>query len=103
MSDTAIKVDVLAGVDALGADYKSYIPQFHAHNRKRMKTILADFDAARAAIDDMITALKKAEAALSDIGDADREPGDDMKWMEIRAALPLPFIREVMTRIGALQ
>jgi hypothetical protein len=38
-------------------------------------------------------ALVVAEAALADIGDADREPGDDVAWCEARAAKALPKVR----------
>lgn len=41
-------------------------------------------------------ALVIAEAALSDIGDADREPGDDLAWCERRAAQDLPAIRDAL-------
>ena len=37
--------------------------------------------------------LAYAEAALADIGDADREPGDDLAWCEARAAEALPRVR----------
>jgi hypothetical protein len=40
--------------------------------------------------------LKFAEAALSDIGDADREEGDDLAWCENRAAVALPRIRRLL-------
>jgi len=40
--------------------------------------------------------LQVAEAALSDIGDADREPGDDLAWCERRAAQSLPLIRQAL-------
>lgn len=43
------------------------------------------------------TALITAEAALSDIGDADREPGDDVKWCEERAARALPIVRAALS------
>ncbi len=43
-------------------------------------------------------ALVIAEAALSDIGDADREPGDDLAWCERRAAQALPVVRAAMPR-----
>lgn len=46
-----------------------------------------------AAAPKLLEALRKAEAALSDIGDADREPGDDVAWCEKRAAKDLPRIR----------
>ena len=44
-------------------------------------------------------ALVLAEAALSDIGDADREPGDDLAWAERRAAEALPSVREVLKNL----
>ena len=40
--------------------------------------------------------LTYAEAALADIGDADREPGDDLAWCEARAAEALPRVRAVL-------
>lgn len=42
-------------------------------------------------------ALASAEAALADIGDADREPGDDLAWCEARAAQALPAVRAALT------
>ena len=41
-------------------------------------------------------ALKTAEAALADIGDSDREPGDDLAWCEARAAQALPAVRKAL-------
>ena len=41
-------------------------------------------------------ALRVAEAALADIGDADRDPGDDVAWCERRASEPLPMIRALL-------
>jgi hypothetical protein len=41
-------------------------------------------------------ALETAEAALSDIGDATREPGDDLAWCERRAAQALPEVRKAL-------
>ena len=41
-------------------------------------------------------ALKTAEAALADIGDSDREPGDDLEWCERRAAQALPAVRAAL-------
>lgn len=41
-------------------------------------------------------ALRKAEAALSDIGDSDMEPDDDIKWFEIRAAEVIPIVRSAI-------
>ena len=46
----------------------------------------------------LLEALKHAEAALADIGDADREPGDDLAWCEARAAEALPRIRAAITK-----
>jgi hypothetical protein len=45
---------------------------------------------------DLIQALELAEAGLSDIGDADREPSDDLAWAEARAAQDLPRIRRTL-------
>jgi hypothetical protein len=39
------------------------------------------------------SALVLAEAALADIGDADREAGDNVAWCEARAAQALPAVR----------
>ena len=44
-------------------------------------------------------ALILAEAALSDIGDADREPGDDLAWCEARAALAIPACRKTLAEL----
>jgi hypothetical protein len=41
-------------------------------------------------------ALAYAEAALADIGDADREPEDDLAWCEQRAAQALPRVRAAL-------
>ena len=53
-------------------------------------------DSQRERADRLWEALRIAEAALSDIGDADREPGDDLAWCEQRAYVPLPMIRMVL-------
>jgi hypothetical protein len=49
----------------------------------------------------LLEALKLAEAALADIGDADREPGDDLAWCEARAAQDLPAIRAAIAKAEA--
>jgi len=49
---------------------------------------------------ELIRALELAEATLADIGDAEREPGDDLAWAESRAAQDLPRIRAVLARWG---
>ena len=49
---------------------------------------------------ELIRALELAEAALADIGDAEREPGDDLAWAEARAAQDLPRLRAVLARWG---
>jgi hypothetical protein len=49
---------------------------------------------------ELIRALELAEAALADIGDAEREPGDDLVWAEARAAQDLPRLRAVLARWG---
>jgi hypothetical protein len=46
--------------------------------------------------DRLRVALKISEAALSDIGDADREDGDDLAWCERRAAKAIPTARAAL-------
>ena len=41
-------------------------------------------------------ALRIAEAALSDIGDAEREEGDDLAWCERRASEAIPIVRAAL-------
>lgn len=48
-------------------------------------------------IERLVAVLRTAEAALADIGDADREPGDDVAWCEKRAADALPAVRAALT------
>jgi hypothetical protein len=48
--------------------------------------------------EELLGALKLAEAGLADIGDADREPGDDLAWCERRAAEPLPAVRAAIAK-----
>jgi hypothetical protein len=49
----------------------------------------------------LVKTLQHAEAALADIGDADREPEDDVKWCEDRAAEAIPMVRKTLTDVGA--
>ena len=53
----------------------------------------------RMLVKEMAAALVEAEAALADIGDADREPGDDVAWCEARAAQALPITRAVLAKV----
>lgn len=48
----------------------------------------------------LLKALRTAEAALSDIGDAEREPTDDVAWCENRAAEALPEVRAALQMLG---
>lgn len=61
----------------------------------------AEVERLRARVAELERALHTAEAALADIGDADREPGDDVAWCERRAADALPSIRSVLSKDGA--
>lgn len=56
---------------------------------------IADLEAQR---DALLEALKFAEAALADIGDATREPGNDVAWCEARAAEALPQARAAIAK-----
>ena len=64
------------------------------HDVMYVRADLAATDAWQAV--DVTEALKIAEAALADIGDADREPGDDIAWAERRAAEALPKVRAAL-------
>jgi hypothetical protein len=60
-------------------------------------------DDLKAANAELLEALKLAEAGLADIGDADREPEDDLAWCERRAAEPLPIIRATIAKAEGRQ
>jgi len=51
-------------------------------------------------VEELLSVLQYAEAALADIGDAEREPGDDLAWCENRAAEALPRIRKLIKAHG---
>jgi hypothetical protein len=65
-------------------------PDFSYFTETQMREYAADVSAA------LRSALKIAEAALADIGDATREPGDDLEWCERRAAQALPAVRKAL-------
>jgi len=46
-----------------------------------------------------LEALVVAEAGLADIGDADRDPTDDLAWCEKRAAQALAIPRQAITAL----
>jgi hypothetical protein len=60
-----------------------------------MTTITVD----RAVLEQVLEALVTAEAGLADIGDADREQGDDVAWCEARAAAALEGPRAAITAL----
>jgi hypothetical protein len=64
------------------------------HTEKALLENIKELQAAQIA--QLLEALELAEAGLADIGDADREPGDDLAWCERRAAEPLPVIRDAI-------
>jgi hypothetical protein len=66
--------------------------QFIGRARQAADRIEAD----AAEIERLRDVLAYAEAALADIGDADREPGDDVAWCEARAAEALPRVRDAL-------
>ena len=75
--------------------------ELHAYWRAGSPTgaVLA-LKAAIGEIDRLRDTLAYAEAALADIGDADREPGDDLAWCEARAAEALPRVRAHLGAFG---
>lgn len=54
---------------------------------------------SRAVMKLALEALITAEAGLADIGDADREPTDDLAWCEERAAQALAIPRQAITAL----
>lgn len=65
-------------------------PDFSYFTESQMHEYAAHVSAA------LRSALKIAEAALADIGDSDRDPGDDLAWCERRAAQALPAVRAAL-------
>ena len=65
-------------------------PDFSYYTETQMREYAAAVSAG------LRSALKTAEAALADIGDATREPGDDLAWCERRAAQALPEVRKAL-------
>lgn len=66
----------------------------------RARTSASSFSHALDDRDELLEALAYAEAALSDIGDSEREPGDNLEWCENRAAEALPRVRDLLSRHG---
>ena len=64
--------------------------------RDTIEALLDDRDALTQRIEALEGALRIAEAALADIGDAEREPWDDVPWLEKRAAKALPAARAAL-------
>ena len=64
----------------------------------RADVIKQRFDRLHEVNQELLEALKYAEAGLADIGDADREPGDDLAWCEKRAAEALPTVRAAIAK-----
>jgi hypothetical protein len=91
------------GVDS-EPDFSYYTEsQMHAHAAAVSAALREHRDSAERlnlllSIDNVAlrSALKTAEAALADIGDATREPGDDLAWCERRAAQALPAVRKAL-------
>jgi hypothetical protein len=89
-----------------GAQMRDYAADVSAADNAKLREVVEsaaaadEFKDSPGAMDRLAeyarAALKTAEAALSDIGDADREPGDDLKWCEARAAQALPAVRAAL-------
>ena len=71
---------------------------YDAQMARNMGRAAAELRRLHAANAELLEALNLAEAALADIGDADRESGDDLAWCERRAAEPLPIIRAAIAK-----
>ena len=89
--------DYAAAVSAGLREQMSMMAQYGKQPRKDPD---AEADKMIAALREQVQvlrdALKTAESALADIGDATREPGDDLAWCERRAALALPAVRKAL-------
>ncbi len=72
--------------------YDERCAKLHAENEELSRALALQGKVMR----QLAEALELAEAGLADIGDADREPGDDLEWCERRAAQPLPVIRAAL-------
>lgn len=88
-------LDAIVGLIALAPSLAATVIE-----QQRIITALSE-DASKAAeleleVERLRGDLKFAEAALADIGDAEREPGDDLAWCERRAAKALPRIRAAL-------
>lgn len=78
----------------------SYAINHHRHGRDGSDGDKCDVCYWRSRAERLAEALRTAEAALADIGDADREPGDDVAWCERRAAQALPMVRALLRDLG---
>lgn len=88
----AYAADVSAALRVQGLIWRDERDAFRDHrdSTERLNLLLgADNVALR-------SALKTAQAALADIGDATREAGDDLAWCEARAAQALPAVRAAL-------
>ena len=64
----------------------------------RLEEAMAEIAQLKQANAHLWKALSYAEAALADIGDAEREPSDDLRWCENRAAEALPKVRRSLSK-----
>jgi hypothetical protein len=76
--------------------YRDAPPSATAHAAPQATAASAQALGEAGEVRELHRALVIAEAALADIGDADREPGDDLAWCERRAAQDLPTIRAAL-------
>ena len=89
-----------AYADAENAALREQMSMMAQYGKQPRKDPDAEADKMIAALREQVQvlrdALKTAEAALADIGDATREPGDDLAWCEARAAQALPAVRAAL-------
>ena len=77
-------------------DLMRYVYMLPSQREAYERILQAALSAPKQQAVEVTEALKVAEAALADIGDADREPGDDIAWAERRAAEALPQVRAAL-------
>lgn len=89
---TFSKITLCAAADVLRCK-ESDVPDEARKLRDECNRLKEEIEKQAAKYSSVERALVVAEAALADIGDADREPGDDLTWCENRAAKALPTVR----------
>ena len=87
--------DVLSVIDDFAEDYRTYIPQFHAQNRKRFRRKLSELNEARTAV---AAVYAERDALLSRV--AELETGA-ARWQHARKLLTIDDIESAQQSLEA--